>query len=71
MKCEAKLSYNNLGIDVYVIDRLGNSQYPTLYDNGTVAYDFPERITKGAKAQAAYLLRELKRIGVYHRKVVP
>ena len=47
-------------VEVMVEDRIGNSQWPMLFE-GKVYFDFPERITKKDKKTALYLCKVVER----------
>jgi len=45
---------------VMVIDRNGLTQWPILYEDGTVGWDAPERVSKTNKEEARKLLIRLR-----------
>ena len=52
-----------VGHSVKVVTPRGWVDWPTLHDNGTVAWEFPGRVSDELKAIAARYLRDLDRCG--------
>ena len=67
MKSCATLVVTSYGLEVYIASRYGIGEFPVLYNDFSIGFDYPERYSKAAMKDAHRLLIMLRENGTHQR----